>query len=295
MVLRQQKAMAAIAVLLAMGCGYFLYVQVSEDLKDARIIVRNFYGSLRTTDTVNAGSAVTVRELYHGTIRHGEQHLGSARSNEPTTYYGTASGIGLAMAQSQAQGRRVGLIGLGTGTLAAYGRDGDVFRFYEINPQVIEIAHNEFTYLRNSKARIETVLGDARLALEKEPAQQFDVLAVDAFSGDAIPVHLVTREALAVYLRHMKPDGIIAFHVTNKFLALAPVVKSLAADQGLSWALISDEGIGTTAHSTDWMLLARDARRLDHPKINAAVSDVEDIPELGVWTDDFNNLFDVMK
>ncbi len=149
----------------------------------------------------------------------------------PTTYYTGTSGIGrlLESRHPTLTPLKVGVIGLGTGTLAVYGARGDVYRFYEINPDVITVAQRDFTYLRDSDATIELQLGDARLSLEREPAQQFDVLAIDAFSSDAIPVHLITSEALAIYRRHMKPGGIIAFHVTNRFLNLVPVVEGLAA------------------------------------------------------------------
>ena len=135
---------------------------------------------------------------------------------------------------------RVAVIGLGTGTLADYGRPGDVYRFYEINPQVVEVARTQFTLSRRTARRkIETVLGDARLDMEREPPQNYDVIAIDAFSSDSIPVHLITREAMAVYLKHLKPDGVIAFHVTNRFLQLAPVVKTIADEYRLHTALIS--------------------------------------------------------
>ena len=133
------------------------------------------------------------------------------------------------------------MIGLGTGTIAAYAREGDVYRFYDIDSRVMQIALQEFTYLADSKAKIELALGDARLTLEREEPQDFDVLAVDAFSSDAIPVHLITREALAVYLRHVKPDGIVAFHVSNRFLDLVPVVARLAKENGAHALLVRDD------------------------------------------------------
>src|SRR5690606_7973877 len=123
---------------------------------------------------------------------------------------------------------RVGVVGLGAGTLATYGRPGDTYRFYEINPQVIEVAKTEFSYLGSSRATIETLLGDARLTMEREPAQHYDVLAIDAFSSDSIPTHLMTWQAMGIYLKNMKDDGVIAFHVTNRFLNLAPVVRRIA-------------------------------------------------------------------
>jgi SAM-dependent methyltransferase len=189
----------------------------------------------------------------------------------------------------------VGVIGLGTGTMAAWSRPGDVYRFYEINPHVLDIARREFSFLGDSPAKIETILGDARLGLEREPPQQYDVLVIDAFSSDSIPVHLITREALAVYLRHMKPGGVIAFHVTNRFLRLAPVVKRLADDQGLTALLIVDEAEKSDLSKTDWVLVSRDAALLARLAVTEGSEAIDDIPGLGVWTDSFNNLFQILK
>jgi SAM-dependent methyltransferase len=226
---------------------------------------------------------------------HGEQYLAPERRNQPTTYYGPTSGIGLAMAALGSETRRVAVIGLGTGTLAVYGRRGDVYRFYEINPQVVEVAKREFTYLTDTPATVETVLGDARLTMEREPPQQYDVIAIDAFSSDSIPVHLITREALAVYLKHLKPGGVIAFHVTNRFLRLAPVVKAIADEAGLASALIVDEAENSDFAKTDWVLVTRNAQLLARKEIANATEPVEAILDLAVWTDDHNNLFRILK
>ncbi|HEU4854549.1 MAG TPA: fused MFS/spermidine synthase [Nitrosospira sp.] len=236
-----------------------------------------------------------MRVLNHGSINHGGQYLAADRRLEPTTYYGPTAGIGLAIAHTRSQGKKVGVIGLGAGTLAVYGQPGDVYRFYEINPQVIELAQSEFTFIGDSKARIEIVHGDARLSLEKENAQGFDVLAVDAFSGDSVPVHLITREAVAIYLRHMNPEGIIAFHVTNTFLSLAPVVQKIASDRGLYSVLIHDDAENSPLRRTDWVLIARDKRALHPEPIRNAASQGKSASSLAVWTDDFNNLLDVLK
>ena len=189
----------------------------------------------------------------------------------------------------------MGIIGLGAGTLATYGSPGDTYRFYEINPEVVGIARDYFSYLGDSEATIETVLGDARLNLEREPPQGFDVLAIDAFSSDAIPVHLITSEALAIYEKHMKPDGIIAFHVTNRFLDLVPVVKRLADAHGLATVWVRDEGDESLASSSDWVLLARDPEALARPRIAEAAAQITEQPGWRLWTDDFNNLVQVLK
>ncbi|WP_151638000.1 spermidine synthase [Noviherbaspirillum aerium] len=294
-VFRRKPLQTMAMLLLAAACGYFVHAQINLYRKDMHALVRNFYGSLRVADARQGDPRHHVRGLYHGVIRHGKQFLDPQRSREPTSYYGRESGIGLAIRHAGEAPRRVGLIGMGAGTLAAYGRAGDVYRFYEINPQVIDIATRDFSFLRDSRARIETVLADARLALEKEAPQQFDVLAVDAFSGDAIPVHLLTREAMAIYRRHLRPGGVLAFHVTNRYLKLAPVVRQLADEQGLASVLIHDDGMLSTRHKTDWVLVSQDAAALRHPALAKASVPIGDIPGLRPWTDDFNNLFQVLK
>jgi hypothetical protein len=160
---------------------------------------------------------------------------------------------------------------------------------------VLTVAASEFTFLADSRAKIEHVLGDARLSMEREAPQNYDVLVIDAFSSDSIPVHLITREALPVYLRHLKPGGVIAFHVTNRFLDLAPVVKRVADELGLHVALIEDDAEESDLARTDWVLVTRDKALLERPEIAKFTTEIADIPGLGVWTDDFNNLFRILK
>ncbi|HWN08510.1 MAG TPA: fused MFS/spermidine synthase, partial [Pyrinomonadaceae bacterium] len=191
--------------------------------------------------------------------------------------------------------QRVGVIGLGSGTLAVWGKPGDVYHFYEINPQVIDIARTEFSFLKDSKAEIGISLGDARLSLEREAPHEFDVLVVDAFSSDAIPVHLITREAMAVYLKHVKPGGVVVFHVTNRFLKLAPVVKQIADSYGLHAALIIDEAQETDFSKTDWVIVSRDKSVIENAAIASKATPIDQIPGLKLWTDDFNNLFQILK
>jgi len=239
-----------------------------------------------------------VRSLVHGMILHGEQRLDPARKMDPTSYYGPASGIGLAINNSQEGARHVGVIGLGTGTLATYGRPGDRYRMYEINPQVVDIAWYWFSFLQDSKAKIDVVLGDARLQLEREAPQGFDVLAIDAFSSDSIPTHLITKEAMEVYLRHMKPDGVIAFHITNRFLDLPPVVRRIADELGLKSAIVSDEPSDRQDRflsSSDWVLVSRSDAMLQKAAIKAVAQPVDSKPQWRLWTDNFNNLFQILK
>ena len=294
--LRTRRVGAVAALGLAALSAWFLAQQVRSDVRDARHMSRNFYGTLITLDTHRADPADNVRQMYHGSVKHGEQYLVATRRREPTSYYGTSSGIGIALAAAPQRARRVGLIGLGAGTLASYGRAGDVYRVYEINPQVFQLADAEFSFLADSHARIERVLGDARLALERESAQAFDVLAVDAFSGDSVPIHLITMQAMDVYWRHMAPGGVVAFHVTNRMLALAPVVEQIARASGLHAVLIHDEAEQSDdLRRTDWVLVARDPARLAPEVLGATPTAIEPIPGLKPWTDDFNNLFGVLK
>jgi spermidine synthase len=216
-----------------------------------------------------------------------------------TTYYQETSGVGLAIASKRYRPVRVGVIGLGTGTIAAYGRRGDVFRFYEIDPHVLEIARRDFAFLGDSAAKIEVAIGDARLSLEREPAQGFDVLAVDAFSSDAIPVHLITREALGIFLKHVKPDGIVAFHVSNRFLELIPVVARIAREQDAHAVLVRDDPEdedNSLRSRTDWVLVSRDEKALQAENIIAGGGvPAEDRPEWRTWTDDYSNLVQILK
>ena len=296
MTLRERRIRVAIALLLALFCATMLWLQVNADLASARLMERNFYGRLLVRDLATSNPDVKVRRLLHGSILHGEEYLAGPNHNKPTTYYGISSGIGrlLATADDHVK-RKVGVIGLGTGTLAAYGETGDRFRFYDIDPAVIDIANREFSYLHNSKATIETALGDARLSLEKEAPNGFDVLVIDAFSGDSIPVHLITREALAVYRRHMKPDGVIAFHVSNRFLALAPVVRKLAEDAGMHAVLVADAKPDAPLLKTDWVLVAANEQTLQRPAIAEVATKPPVIEGLETWTDDRNNLFRILK
>ena len=284
-----------IPIALAGVCGYFWNKQVEQLHEDTRVMVRDFYGTLRTKDIGSADSDSGVRRLIHGVILHGEQYLKPERRTEPTTYYGPDSGIGLAIKNTAQENQRVGVIGLGTGTLAVWGKAGDHYQFYDINPQVVDIAQSEFTYLKDSKAEIRISLGDARLSLEREAPHDFDVLAVDAFSSDSIPVHLITKEAMAVYLNHVKPGGAIVFHVTNRFLKLAPVVKQIADELGLYTALIVDEADETAFSKTDWVIVTRDKSLIEKEAIAKKSGEIVTIPGLRLWTDDFNNLFQILK
>jgi SAM-dependent methyltransferase len=238
-----------------------------------------------------------VRTLYNGVIEHGQQVYREDLFNAPTTYYGTASGVGLALNLCCLnRPRRVGVIGLGTGTIAAYGKPGDVFRFYDINPAVEHVARGSFTYLRDSKAKVEVVIGDARVSLASESPQNYDVIAVDAFSGDAIPVHLITTEALDVYKRHLAPGGVIAFHVSNRHLNLAPVVQQLADHGNMKAVLIaSGDDLKHGVSSSDWVLVTTNALMIDALHYSKDREDIKVAPGLRRWTDDYNSLLPILR
>ncbi len=286
------RTLAGAASVLALGCAAW---SVHAFYDNTIVTARNFYGVLRVLQ-IGEGP-IARRSLVHGTILHGTQYLDPNLRHRPTTYYTATSGIGrlLESLHPSLSPLKVGVIGLGTGTLAVYGAKGDVYRFYDINPAVPRIARSEFTYLADSDATIEIVLGDARLNLEREPPQHFDVLAIDAFSSDAIPVHLITAQALDVYLRHMKPSGVIAFHVTNRFLDLVPVVAALAQARGLAVIHIADDGTAGLATRSDWMLLARADAPLEKPALAQASVPLRTRPDWRLWTDDFNNIVQVLK
>jgi hypothetical protein len=288
---------ASLAVLagVAAGAVYEGFV----DHKDVRVASRSFYGVLRVKDFGEPGDESQLRRLVHGTIMHGEQYLHPTLRSRPTTYYEETSGVGAAIASRQGKPVRVGVIGLGTGTLAAYGRAGDVYRFYEIDQDVVRLARSEFFYLAESAAKVEVALGDARLSLEREAPQRFDVLAVDAFSSDAIPVHLITREALAVYLKHTGEDGIVAFHVSNRFLDLVPVVARIARENGAHAVLVRDDPDDeddVRRSRTDWVLVSRDAKVLQRKEIVKAGAEApKDRAEWRTWTDDYSNLVQILR
>ena len=268
---------------------------------------RNFYGSLRVVqvdfddadlgDTNGWSGPAPIRTLMNGRIRHGMQVMSEQMREVPTTYYGADTGIGIAMRNCcAAHAKRVGVIGLGAGTLAAYGQRGDVFRFYEINPLVEPIARNLFTYMRDSKAAIMVVEGDGRAELTREPGQRFDLLVVDAFTGDAIPLHLLTREAMDVYRRQIAPDGVIAFHVSNSYLDLAPEIALLAEASGMQSREVQNGAVPATGEfRATWVLVSADAGFFAKPGVANVAAAVAPLPGLRLWTDDYSSLLPILR
>lgn len=287
---------AAAAVIL----GALIVGEVKDDRHDAIARERNFYGTLHVVQYYDRSYRAPVRTLYNGIIEHGQQIYRPDLQNAPTTYYGHPSGIGLAIDNCCGdRARRIGVIGLGTGTLAAYARLGDTIRFYDINPAVQPIARRYFSYLQDATARgarVDVVLGDARVSLEHESPQRFDVIAVDAFTGDAIPVHLITSEALAVYRRHLRRGGIVAFHVSNRYLDLPPVVAELAAHAGMHAALVTTEDDDKhDLFGSDWVLVSDDSAFFALPNVKHAAEPIAVLPGLRRWTDDYNSLLPILR
>ncbi len=293
----ESMVLFVIAAGLTIGMTGWLVRDTYTGLAGAVTSVRNFYGALYVYDEETSGNMGPVRVLRHGTIDHGEQFLWPQNQRFATTYYSAGSGVGLAIHNLQTDGpMSVGVIGLGSGTLTSYGRPIDHYTVYDINPLVLRIAQTDFRFLRQCMAPKEIVLGDARLSLEQGGAKQFDVLAVDAFSGDAIPVHLLTREAFALYWRNMKPGGVLAVHVSNRYLALAPVVALAAAEAGKQAMLISnDDDDAREITAADWVLVTSRSGFFDQNEIKAKAEKIPPVPGLRTWTDDYSNLFKILR
>lgn len=272
--------------------------------KDAILFTRNFYGVYRVKegpwlklDSVTYPLTPGVaRILYSGQIYHGLQFTNIEASRIATTYYGEEGGLGLVFrALSGLTNRHIGAVGLGVGTLATYGRTGDRIRFYELNPAVLHLAETHFTFLTNCQARVSVILGDGRLSLGQEPAQHFDLLVLDAFAGDAIPMHLLTEEAMSIYRRHLKSDGVMAFHISNSHLNLEPVVRALAEQHGFRTLLLppqyTDPQSGKLASM--WMLLSANEAFFRRPEVAAMPNYSTQSPPI-LWTDDHASVLSIL-
>ena len=290
-----------VLLLALLGYGWRLADTSFESINGSRVVMRNFYSQLRIEDTPQAATGPqhgTLRKMVHGGIVHGEQYLDPKLRKTPTAYYCRQSGIGLAI-DSLAQNAplKIGVVGLGAGTLATYSRAGDEMRMYEINEQVLELARSEFTYLSDSPAKIVPVLGDGRLMLERESPQQFDLLAMDAFSGDSIPAHLLTLEAMRTYFGHLKPGGMLAVHITNHYLDLEPVIAAAAQHFGkvaIAFNLQPDQKDEFCRH-TVWVLLMSPERAANLPESLKTGKILKPSPNFKAWTDSFSNLLGILK
>jgi hypothetical protein len=289
---------AALLTLTLGGYLFFLGFLMRGMVAGYLVVCRNFYGQLRVEDFGDPRVEDDARRtLIHGTINHGQQMLREEYRRLPVTYFCPASGIGRAMRAQEGAPRRIGILGLGCGTLAAYGKAGDTLRIYEINPQVLQIAQREFTYLSDTPAKVEVTMGDGRLSLEAETPQQFDMLVMDAFSGDSVPVHLVTREAFATYFRHLKPGGILAVNVTNTYLNLAPVMERAAAAFGkvaLYYAYNAEDD-DAMCFSCAWTLVMDPATARRHQSLYDRAVVLKPARNFRTWTDDFSNLYSILR
>ena len=288
-------------------CGWFafglallatnLWLQVRKSSDTLVHTSRNFYGVLTIYDNAKGDPDNEHRVFLHGRITHGLQFRDPVQSEWATSYFGPETGIGVTFRSLPDGPRRLGILGLGAGTLATYGRKGDYIRFYEINPQVVQIAQTEFTYLSNSAAKVDVVMGDARLSMEKEPPQGFDLLVMDAFSSDSVPVHLLTRECFELYQRHVKTNGVLAVNISNHYVDLEPVVANLAKHFGYHFVKCDYEEREDAwwVYANTWMLLSRDEAFLKKPLIaEAAVPTKTNRTDVPLWTDDFASLFQIL-
>jgi spermidine synthase len=290
---------AALIVATAGFAGYMGYGQYKRDRVYFRS-ARNFYGVLHVRDdTEGAYDYPAERVLVHGTIDHGTQLARPGSERIPTSYFGNASGIARALrALHDTRGHlRIGVLGLGAGVTAALANQGDTLHYYEINPLILDIATHDFGFLNACPAEKQVLMGDARLVLEALPSEQLDFLAVDAFSSDAIPVHLLTREAYQTYLRHLKPDGVLAVHISNRYLDLEPVVSQAMADIGWSGIKVDDDGSEQPYYSgSTWTLLNRSAKFFEHPSFKSAETYALKAKRgFRGWTDDFSNLITILR
>ncbi|MGA1995592.1 MAG: fused MFS/spermidine synthase [Bryobacteraceae bacterium] len=284
------------AVVLTLALAVFVGLQIRNSLADVRLRVRNFYGELTVKDSGPPTDLDATRSLTHGTINHGEQFLNPAKRDLPTTYYGKNTGIGVAIrSKGKTAAVRVGVIGLGTGTIAAYARPGDYYRYYEINPLVLWIAHTQFTFLANCKGKVEVAMGDARLSLERESPENFDVVAVDAFSGDAIPIHLLTRQAMDLYFHHLRPNGILAVHISNRYLDLQPVLAGETNATGrVARVVDTEDDDSADVFGATWVLVTTPAAGFDGDILKSS-TEIQPARKVRLWTDDYSNLFRILK
>ncbi len=294
--------MGGFVMAVCVGFGAIFVMQWNERSSTVTLsATRNFYGTLKVYDYYPDDPEDNYHLLLHGATTHGIQFQKPEKAMMATSYYAESSGVGRAIVSLPETPRRIGLVGLGTGSLATYGRAGDYLRIYEINPAVEELARSQFKYLSYAPAKIDVVMGDARLMMEREleekQPQAFDLLALDAFSSDAIPVHLLTREAFDIYLKHLKPDGVLAIHISNRYLDLQPVVEKLAAHFDLHVATISDDNEPDWwIYATTWMIVTRNPAFLESERIK----EVAEAPEAArkatpLWTDDYASLYSIMK
>ncbi len=275
-----------------------LWLQARRNDSSILHISRNFYGVTLVYENQPELPESHHLVFQHGRITHGLQFVDPVQATWATTYYGQETGVGVGMRSLPERPRRIGVVGLGAGTMAAYGRASDSLRFYEINPKVVELAQGQFSYLSNCASRVEIALGDARLSLEREAPQNFDLLALDAFSSDSIPVHLLTTEAFGLYQRHLRTNGVLAINISNHYLDLEPVVLKLARrfDYHLAKIDYEERDDAWWVYSSTWMLLSRNRALLESPLVSEASCPLRtNRTNVPIWTDDFASLFQILQ
>ncbi len=310
-----QHTLRGVQRLLIMAVGFvcvgvlmwFLWMHISQQYDTSIFNIRSFFGILHVYEE-DKGTREHVRYLYHGRIRHGEQLLHISERHRPTSYFGPHSGAGLALTRfpsrmhedADIQAIRVGTIGLGVGTISAYGQPGDVFRFYEIDADVEYAAREYFSYLHTSKAEIDVVIGDGRRMMQSEldvhGSQRYDVIIIDAFNGDAIPIHLLTQEASDVYWKHLSENGVLALHISNFHVDLSDVVRQMAAHANKEAVYIEDK-VQENSHydNSNWVLITSNSGFLNDPYVRKYRDEWPHELKSIIWTDDFSNLFEVVE
>ncbi|PLX81861.1 MAG: ferrichrome ABC transporter permease [Desulfuromonas sp.] len=277
------------------------------ELKQDKVVeqLRNFYGILAVVEKDSPTGE--IRTMVHGRINHGSQYTARDKRHQTVTYYAPGSPVDLIFKQlrsepvsTETNGLKVGIVGTGAGSFAAFGQAGDTFRFYEINPQVIDLAYRYFSFLTDTPATVDVILGDGRIMLEREldknGPHNFDLLAIDAFSGDAIPMHLITLESFRLYLHHLADDGLLLYHVTNRFVDLVPVVEGLAAELGYRTARLeanSDPSVGR--YRSIWMAVTRNEQHLAELRRQPIYAPVSAPPTPLVFTDNYSSLLKVLN
>ncbi len=288
--IRHAASVALFLVLVVLAAGF---IRVRN--KGLILQARDFYGALTVTEeTLQQDHPIPMRILYNGSIQHGMQFLDPAKRGIPTAYYGPLSGIGLLL-RARRDAWTVGVVGLGTGTLALYSRPADSFTFYEIDPLVSEVAQNQFGFLKAARGALKIEIGDGRLSLQKEPARRFNLVVVDAFSGDSIPTHLLTEEAFELYFSKLKDDGVVAVHISNKFVDLKPVL--VGVSEALHKRAVETQAKLTTegAFYATWVLIGNgpDSFRT-FPRNMLSDLDVT-VTGSKLWTDDYSNVLQLLK
>jgi len=303
---QRRTAFASTWSLVVVAFIVLLVLQVRTGSVDSIYISRSFFGVMYV-DEWEAGTSDHERGLYHGRIQHGRQLLHPSKQRWASSYYGVNTGIAAAILRHPRRialdpadrGLNIGAVGLGVGTLSTFATAQDSIRYYEINPQVEQIARNYFRFLQNGKAETEVILGDARVSMQQEfndsGSNEFDVLVLDAFSGDSIPVHLLTEEAFDLYAKHLRDDGILAVHITNQFLDLSSIVRVASRRLGRDAIWVEDDAKRSYENSNDWVLIFNNRRFMDSPTLRSIQTAWnEDQPRPIRWTDNFSNLFQVI-